>query len=146
LHVVVEDSDFSSGIILARRSYWAKAAGCRKELAMDATNERPALSDDTFREMLGLMRKSDSVELKLTVPADDHRATINALKLDPLRAQIRQVYFLDTPDLRLNAAGVVARVRRVQGKMADSVVKLRPLGARQDPLQPEEVARLRHRG
>jgi hypothetical protein len=90
-------------------------------------SHRPVLSDDAVRELLGLMRGSDSVELKLTVPADDHRATIDALGLDPLNAQIRQVYFLDTPDLQLNAGGLVARVRRVQGRSADSVVKLRPV-------------------
>jgi hypothetical protein len=54
-------------------------------------------------------------------------ATIDALGLDPLEAQIRQVFFFDTPDLKLNRAGVVARARRVQGRAHDSVVKLRPV-------------------
>ena len=77
--------------------------------------------------MLALARKSDSVELKLTVPAADHRAAISALGLDPLEAQIRQVFFFDTPDLDLNAVGVVARARRIQGRAGDIVVKLRPV-------------------
>jgi hypothetical protein len=77
--------------------------------------------------MLQLARKSDSVELKLTVPAADHRAVIASLGLDPLEAQIRQVFFFDTPDLALNAAGVVARARRIQGRPGDTVVKLRPV-------------------
>ena len=77
--------------------------------------------------MLELARKSDSVELKLTVPAADHRAAISALGLDPLEAQIRQVFFFDTPDLDLNAVGVVARARRIQGRAGDTVVKLRPV-------------------
>jgi hypothetical protein len=88
---------------------------------------RSALSDDALRTMLSLMKDSDSLELKLTVPEGDHRSTISALGMDPLKAQIRQVFFLDTPDLRLNASGVVARVRRVQGRQGDSVVKLRPV-------------------
>jgi hypothetical protein len=67
------------------------------------------------------------VELKLTVPASEQRATVSALDLDPLDAQIRQVFFFDTPDLALDAAGVVARVRRIQGKGGDAVVKLRPV-------------------
>ena len=94
-----------------------------------ATNieKRPALSDDDLNAVLALMKHSDSVELKLTVPEADQRSTIAALRIDPLEAQIRQVFFLDTPDLRLNAAGVVARARRVQGKQGDSVVKLRPV-------------------
>lgn len=77
--------------------------------------------------MLELARKSDSVELKVTVPASDHRAAIVTLGLDPLEAQIRQVFFFDTPDLELNAVGVVARARRIQGRPGDTVVKLRPV-------------------
>ena len=86
--------------------------------------------------MLELSRKADSVELKLTVPAADHRTAIAGLGLDPLEAQIRQVFFFDTPELTLNAAGVVARARRVQGRQGDTVVKLRPV----DPDRlPEEL-------
>jgi hypothetical protein len=85
------------------------------------------LTDEQLAAMLELARKSDSVELKLTVPAADHRATIELLGLDPLAAQIRQVFFFDTPDLALNAVGVVARARRIQGRPGDTVVKLRPV-------------------
>jgi len=77
--------------------------------------------------MLELARKADSVELKLTVPAADHRTAITGLGLDPLEAQIRQVFFFDTPDLTLNAAGLVVRARRIQGRPGDTVVKLRPV-------------------
>ena len=48
-----------------------------------------------------LARGSDSVELKLTVPETDQRSTVAALDMDPLDAQIRQVFFFDTPDLVL---------------------------------------------
>jgi hypothetical protein len=85
------------------------------------------LSDEDLARILELGRKSDSVELKLTVPASDHRQAIGGLGLDPLEAQIRQVYFFDTPDLALNAAGVVVRARRIQGRPGDTVVKLRPV-------------------
>src|SRR5262245_58954658 len=85
------------------------------------------LSDDELVAMLELARKSDSVELKLTVPAADHRAVIAGRGLDPLEAQIRQVFFFDTPDLQLNGAGLVVRARRVQGRAGDSTVKLRPV-------------------
>jgi hypothetical protein len=95
---------------------------------MTTTGRRsPTLSDDDVRAMLALMKGSDTVELKLTVPDESHRSTITALALDPIAAQIRQVFFLDTPDLSLNKSGVVVRARRVQGKSADSVVKLRPV-------------------
>ena len=92
-----------------------------------ATKPPPARTDEELVELLSLMKGSDSVELKLTVPASDHRATINALGMDPLEAQIRQVFFFDTPDLLLYEHGVVPRARRVQGKGDDSVVKLRPV-------------------
>jgi hypothetical protein len=49
------------------------------------------------------------------------------LGVDPLEAQIRQVYFFDTPDLALDRQGIVVRARRVQRKGDDSVVKLRPI-------------------
>jgi len=83
---------------------------------------------------MGLIKKSDSVELKLTVPEADHRSTVRALGLDPLEAQIRQVVFFDTPQLDLDKAGVVVRARRVQGKGDDTVVKLRPV-------QPDDMPR-----
>ena len=85
------------------------------------------LTDEELVAMLELARKADSVELKLTVPAADHRAAIASLGLDPLEAQIRQVFFFDTPQLTLNAAGLVARARRIQGRAGDTVVKLRPV-------------------
>jgi hypothetical protein len=86
-----------------------------------------ALSDEELEQLVGLVKGADSVELKLTVPGADQRATIVALGMDPLDAQIRQVFFFDTPDLALNGQGVVVRARRVQGKGDDSVVKLRPV-------------------
>ena len=82
---------------------------------------------DDLGELIALMKKSDSVELKLTVPEEHHRSTVRSLGMDPLEAQIRQVVFFDTPRLDLDKAGVVVRARRVQGKGDDSVVKLRPV-------------------
>jgi hypothetical protein len=96
------------------------------------------LTDEQLAQAMELARRSDSVELKLTVPATDHRAAIASLGLDPLDAQIRQVYFFDTPGLDLNAAGVVARARRIQGRAGDTVVKLRPVDP--DDL-PDELRR-----
>jgi hypothetical protein len=92
-----------------------------------ATDGAPRVIDDDLLELLELVRGSDSIELKATVPDEAHRATIAALDIDPLEAQIRQVFFFDTPDLALNRAGVVARARRIQGRDHDSVVKLRPV-------------------
>ena len=103
------------------------------------TPARPGLSDEQLAEMMGLLQGSDTVELKLTVPAAQQRDAIRALGFDALDAQIRQVMFFDTPDLALHRAGVVVRARRIQGRMGDTVVKLRPL----DPAQVDpDVRRL----
>lgn len=91
------------------------------------TSVPPRLSDDQLIELIGLLKGADTAELKLTVPDKDRRSTVVALGMDPLDAVIRQVFFLDTPDLALDAAGVVVRARRSQGKPDDSVVKLRPV-------------------
>ena len=91
------------------------------------TPVRPGLSDEQLGELMSLLGGSDSVELKLTVPAAQQRAAIRGLALDALDAQIRQVVFFDTPDLALDKAGVVVRARRIQGRTGDSVIKLRPL-------------------
>jgi hypothetical protein len=91
------------------------------------TDTAPRLLDSDLVKLLELVRGSDSIELKATVPDASHRATLAALDVDPLDAQIRQVFFFDTPDLALNRAGVVVRARRIQGRDHDSVVKLRPV-------------------
>jgi hypothetical protein len=92
-----------------------------------ATIAAPRLTDEQLVELLGLMREADGVELKLTIPETSQRSAVQVLRLDPLDAQIRQVFFFDTPDLALNRSGVVARARRIQGKGNDSVIKLRPV-------------------
>ena len=85
------------------------------------------LSNDELLRLLELLKGADSVELKLTVPAPHQRSTLEALELDPLEAQIRQVFFFETPALDLDAHGVVVRARRIQGRGGDSIVKLRPV-------------------
>ena len=89
-------------------------------MATDARNDRPQLSGEDLGRLLKLIKGADSVELKLTVPAPDQVATIRRLPIDPVEAQPRQVFFFDTPDLALNAVGVVVRARRIQGGRADT--------------------------
>src|SRR6476659_5205620 len=85
------------------------------------------LSGQQLAELISLMKGSDSVELKVTVPDGDQRSTARALGIDPLEAEIRQVVFFDTPNLDLDKAGVVVRARRIQRKGEDTVIKLRPV-------------------
>jgi hypothetical protein len=94
---------------------------------MATTTKAPTLSDEDVAELIALTKGADSVELKLTVPVSERTSGAAALGVDPLESQIRQVYFFDTPDLKLYHAGVVVRARRVQQKGDDTVVKLRPV-------------------
>ena len=92
-----------------------------------AAKRVPILSAEQLSKVLILMKGADGVELKLSVPDADQRSVIDELDMDPVGAEIRQVAFFDTPDLALDKVGVVVRARRIQGKPADSVVKLRPV-------------------
>jgi hypothetical protein len=99
-----------------------------KDLTMPTTSRQPRrLTDAEFEQLLALTKHADSVELKLTVPDSERRSTVTALGMDPLDAQLRQIYFFDTPDLALNKHGIVVRARRVQQRGDDTVVKLRPI-------------------
>jgi hypothetical protein len=95
---------------------------------------RRTLSDEQLTEVLRLIKGVDSIELKVTVPESQRYATAVALGIDPLMARVRQVVFFDTPDLRLDAAGVVVRARRIQDAGADTAVKIRPV-------DPSQIAR-----
>lgn len=111
--------------------------------ASNARKDRQRLTDAQIIEMMGLIKGSKTVELKLTVPDNARYSTLQALGIDPLEAEIRQVMFFDTPDLDLNKAGVVVRARRVQVKGGDTVIKLRPVVP--DHV-PEELRKLKEVG
>jgi len=97
--------------------------------AKKTTTQAPAteLSRGQLDEVIRMLKDVDSVELKLVAPMHTHRATIGKLGLDPIEAEVRQVYFFDTPNLDLDKAGVVVRARRIQGGAGDTVIKLRPV-------------------
>lgn len=99
----------------------------------EPTTALPALSAEQLAELLTLLRGADSVEVKASVPDTDRQSIVAAFGLDPLGAQIRQVAFFDTTDLALSKHGVVVRARRVQGRRADTVVKLRPVVPKELP-------------
>jgi len=92
-----------------------------------ATPTLPVLGSDKLPELVALIKDVDSIELKLTVPEPAQLTAVRALGLDALQAQIRQVFFFETPDLALDAQGLVVRARRSQKKGDDTVVKLRPV-------------------
>ena len=109
------------------------------------TTMQPAYTDETLPQLLSLIEGADSVELKVTVAEHAARDGVDALGLDPLEAQIRQVFFFDTPDLALSKQGVVVRARRVQKRRDDSVIKLRPVVPQRAAQGHQAVGRV-HRG
>ena len=87
----------------------------------------PTYDADQLAGLLGVLPDVGGVELKLSVPDSDHQQVLRTLGIDSLDAEVRQVAFVETPDLRLFEAGLVVRVRRTQRKPADTTVKLRPM-------------------
>ena len=85
------------------------------------------MSGEQLQQVLDVLSGADSVELKLTLVETKRAGWRKRLGIDPLEAELRQVFFLDTKDLALNGAGVVVRVRRRQGEKGDTVVKIRPV-------------------
>jgi hypothetical protein len=95
------------------------------------TRERhPLFNDKRMAKALG--KDAQSIELKLTVLDAERDSAVVALDLDVLQAELRQVIFFDTPDLRLNRAGIIVRSRRTR-KGGDAVIKLRPIVPRELP-------------
>jgi hypothetical protein len=85
------------------------------------------MTGEELSQVLGLLKEADSVELKLTVLEGRRAEAARALGFDIMDAQLRQVFFYDTPDLQLDQAGVVVRARRRQNDTGDTVVKIRPV-------------------
>jgi hypothetical protein len=88
--------------------------------------EQTAMTDAQVEQALELIKDSDSVEFKLTVADTDRDSAVRALEIEVLDAEIRQVVFFDTPDLKLSRRGLILRARRIR-KGGDTVVKLRPI-------------------
>ena len=108
----------------------ARVKGARKSTKARSASPAvatPQLSSEDRATILELSKGSNSIELKLSIPAEGHHATIKSPKPDPVEAQPRQAFCFDTPALDLYKAGVVVRARRIRGGRADTVVKLRPV-------------------
>ncbi|WP_162794677.1 hypothetical protein [Nonomuraea lactucae] len=78
-------------------------------------------------ELFGLVKGADSVELRLAVCDVRRQPAISTLEVDPFDAEIRQVYFFDTPELALDRLGLMicARSSQSEGMQGDSMMKLR---------------------
>ncbi|MBV1850544.1 CYTH domain-containing protein [Catellatospora tritici] len=83
----------------------------------------------------------DTVELKAVLTEAEGRRATASLGFDLGAGLSRQVYYLDTPCLELEAAGVIVRVRRSGDARADVTMRLRP----SDPAALDPGLR-RHKG
>jgi hypothetical protein len=128
-------SSLMAGCYVTRALALARRSGQARQMDSQTQAQLP---DEELPRVMELIRGSDSVELKLTVPEEYGRSAASALGVDPLDAHIRQIFFFDTPELALDSAGVVVRARRIQRGKDDTVVKLRPV----EPAElPDEVRR-----
>jgi hypothetical protein len=75
----------------------------------------------------------NAVEIKVTIRADQELRAEREMEVDEDTADVRLIYFYDTPDLDLFNAGVVMRARLVKGDADDSTVKFRPVEAASVP-------------
>ena len=70
---------------------------------------------------------AEAIEIKATVPEHQVQPALDKFKLSADNDEERLIYFFDTPQLDLLAAGIIARTRRVIGDEHDSTVKFRPV-------------------
>ena len=71
----------------------------------------------------------DAVEIKVTIRPDQELRAERAMEVNEDTAEVRVLYFYDTPDHHLFNAGVALRARLVKGDADDSTVKFRPVEA-----------------
>jgi hypothetical protein len=73
-----------------------------------------------------------SVEIKVVASERGERAVYRELGLLDLEPERRDVYYFDTPSLRLFDRGLVLRARVIRDGADDSTVKIRPFGEREE--------------
>jgi hypothetical protein len=71
----------------------------------------------------------DAVETKVTIRPDQELRAERAMKVNEDTAEVRVIYFYDTPQLALFDTGIALRARLVKGDDDDSTVKFRPVEA-----------------
>jgi hypothetical protein len=67
------------------------------------------------------------VEIKVTLRGDEELRGVRVLKPNKDSAEIRVIYFYDTPSLDLYNTGVLMRARLIKGAHDDSTIKIRPI-------------------
>jgi len=70
------------------------------------------------------------IEIKATIPDHQIRQALARFGLTAGNDEERYIYFFDTPALELLRSGIIARARRVVGRVHDSTVKFGPVDPR----------------
>jgi hypothetical protein len=70
---------------------------------------------------------AEGIEIKATIPDRQIGPALRRFGLTTRNDEERYIYFFDTPNLDLLAAGIIARARRIVGDEHDSTVKFRPV-------------------
>lgn len=81
-----------------------------------------------------LLAGAEALEIKATIPERQIVMARDRYELTTRNDDERYIYFFDTPQLDLIAAGIILRARRVVGGEHDSTVKFRPV-------DPEKVGK-----
>jgi hypothetical protein len=76
-------------------------------------------------EGAAIIAEMDAVEIKVTVRPDQELRAERAMEVNEDTADIRILYFFDTPNLDLFEAGLALRARLVKGDRDDTTVKFR---------------------
>ena len=99
-----------------------------------AQGKRTATATAKARQPLAhAIADMDVVEIKVTIRPDQELRALRTIEIDEDTAEVRIVYFYDTPQLTLFDAGVALRARLVKGADDDSTVKIRPVVAANIP-------------
>ena len=84
-------------------------------------NSPPEPQRGTASSLTGM----DAVEIKVTIRPDQELRAERALQVNEDTADIRLIYFYDTPSLDLFEAGIALRARLIKGDEDNSTVKFR---------------------
>jgi hypothetical protein len=87
-----------------------------------STTATPQTPEEGPRAFAGM----DAVEIKVTVRPDQELRAERTMQVNEDTAEVRLIYYYDTPDLDLFEAGVALRARLVKGDADNSTVKFRP--------------------
>lgn len=99
-------------------------AGREEAAGMDERGTQAPATMDASPWSGVLLPGSTHVELRFPVRHGDDRRTLYALGAEPLHADVRQVWFLDTDDLTLAGLGITVRASRSPHSRADLAVGL----------------------